>query len=84
VRLQPGLEEFKATHTSFKTTSDFSLKKTHTGHRLEVQKNMKIKKEDLGRVRANKQYFNLGPIETTDTHGDCSKQQFSYQYFLLH
>jgi hypothetical protein len=45
---------------------------------------MKIKKEDLGRVRANKQYFNLGPVETTDTHGDCSKQQFSYQYLLLH
>jgi hypothetical protein len=51
---------------------------------IEVQKNMKIKKEDLGRVRANKQYFNLGPVETTDTHGDCSKQQFSYQYLLLH
>jgi hypothetical protein len=82
VRLQPGLEEFKTTHTSFKTTSDFSLKKTTQG--IEVQKNMKIKKEDLGRVRANKQYFNLGPVETTDTHGDCSKQQFSYQYLLLH
>jgi hypothetical protein len=82
VRLQPGLEEFKATHTSFKTTSDFSLKKNT--HRASTVKNMKIKKEDLGRVRANKQYFNLGPIETTDTHGDCSKQQFSYQYLLLH
>jgi hypothetical protein len=58
--------------------NDFSLKKTTQG--IAVQKNMKIKKEDLGRVRANKQYFNLDPIETTDTHGDCSKQQFSYQY----
>ena len=80
MRLQPGLEEFKTTHTSFKTPSDFSLKQNTQG--IEVQKNMKIKKEDLGRVRANKQYFNLGPVETTDTHGDCSKQQFSYQYLV--
>ena len=56
---------------------------------------MKIKKEHLGRVRANKHFFNLGPVETTDTQGievqknmkikkeDLGRVRANKQYFNL-